>query len=117
MGDRANVLVKYDDKDSGVYLYTHWGGSDLPSTLQQALKKRERWDDSQYLTRIIFCTMVGQDWDGTTGYGISSMVGDGDDRVLEVNVEDATVSFGGKTWTFEEFVKLGSRQIQQVWGG
>lgn len=117
MGDRANILVKDNSEDTGVYLYTHWGGTDLPLRLQQALRKGERWNDSQYLTRIIFCAMVDrEDWDGTTGYGISSIVGDGDDRILEVNVKKAIVSVGGKTWTFDEFARLGSRQIQGIWG-
>lgn len=116
MGDRANILVKDNSEDTGVYLYTHWGGTDLPSRLQQALRKEERWSDSQYLTRIIFCAMIDrEDWDGTTGYGISSMVGDGDDRILEVNVEKATVSVGWRTWTFDEFTGLSSYQIQSVW--
>ena len=31
MEDRANVYVTYSDKEPGVYLYTHWLGTELPS--------------------------------------------------------------------------------------
>jgi hypothetical protein len=102
MGDRANVKVVYED--SVVFLYTHWEGFSLPSTVQNALLKKERWDDGQYLSRIIFQEMIGQDT-SSTGFGISSVVGDGDDRVLIVNVDEQSVSVKEKRWTFDEFLK------------
>ena len=88
MGDRANVKVV--DGDSTVYLYTHWAGTELPETLARALGRQARWDDGQYLARIIFQEMLGDD-DGALGYGISSTVVDGDDRVLVVDVDKQVV--------------------------
>ena len=109
MGDRANVLVRQDNEDNGVWLYTHWDGTELPRTLRNALiRGRERWDDAQYLTRIIFSEMVAGHEMALTGYGISSRVGDGDDRVLEVNVAHQTVSNGTTTWSFEGFIHTSS---------
>lgn len=108
MGDRANVRVVY--ADSSIFLYTHWEGHSLPSTLQNALLKKERWDDGQYLSRIIFQEMIGQDA-GTTGFGISSIVEDGDDRVLIVNVDEQTVSVKEKHWTFDEFLKTDATKV------
>jgi hypothetical protein len=35
MGDRGQVLIK----PLGVYLYTHWGASELGKAVQTALKK------------------------------------------------------------------------------
>ncbi len=109
MGDRANVKVV--DGDSTLFLYTHWGASDLPETLQTALARRQRWNDGAYLTRIIFQEMVGDDT-GETGFGISSTIGDGDDRVLTVDVDKQTVTIFSqyaainKTVSFQEFVGL-----------
>ena len=55
MGDRGQILIK----DSGVYLYTHWCGYELQGVLKTALERgEERWDDPEYLTRIIFCQML-----------------------------------------------------------
>ena len=83
MGDRANVFMKEQyQEEGGVYLYTHWGGTDLPETVQSAMKKQQRWDDGSYLARIIFCQMIAGHEAGETGYGISATLGDGDDRIL-----------------------------------
>jgi hypothetical protein len=111
MGDRANIHVRENDKDTGVYLYTHHGGTEAPKTLQDALSKRLRWDDCQYLTRIIFCQMVKVDIDGETGFGISAFLGDGASRVLRVNTENKTVSFEDRVWTFEEYLRIDAESI------
>lgn len=76
MGDRASVYIR-EDATRGVFLYTHWGGTELPQTVQAALKRgRERWNDAPYLARIVFCEMVkGVEMD-LTGYGISSYIDD-----------------------------------------
>lgn len=44
MGDKANVLVRQDNDDPGVYLYTHGAGTELPATLQKALAKCLLWN-------------------------------------------------------------------------
>ena len=110
MGDRANI--KLVDGDSTVFLYTHWDGSVLPGTLQRALAKKERWDDGQYLARIIFQEMLGTD-EGTTGYGISSIVGDGDDRILTVDISGQTVSARDAKWSFSDYLNI---DASTVWG-
>jgi hypothetical protein len=100
MGDRGNIIVKYNEDI--VYLYTHWGGSELYSILRRALGKKERWGDHAYLTRIIFCEMVKDDMEGTTGYGISSTEGDGGTDIV-VDVVKQTV----QGQPFEDFIKNG----------
>jgi hypothetical protein len=106
VGDRGNVVVVTRDyetkKESGrVYLYSHWGGSELPQTLQNALKRNVRWNDGAYLTRIIFCQMLaelsGYDAEETlreseTGFGISPDLGDGEYPVLVVDPDLGLVS-------------------------
>jgi hypothetical protein len=93
MGDRAQIKIE----DNGVFLYTHWCGSELKDTLKQALIRGEsRWNDSEYLTRIIFCEMIQHDDDSllkTTGYGIStSKHVDLEHNLLVVNCEEKTVT-------------------------
>jgi hypothetical protein len=107
MGDRANVYVKDFEEGSGTYLYSHWGGTELPEVVQTVLAKRARWDDNPYLARMIFSEMVKDDIDGETGYGISATVGDGDDRVLVVDPNTQTIWREGSTkrpLSFEQYV-------------
>jgi hypothetical protein len=112
MGDRANVCVKGWGNEGDVFLYTHWTGTELPQIVQTALARRERWDDNSYLTRIIFCEMVKGDEDGSTGYGISATVGDGDDRVLVVDPNTETLWREGREdspISFEQYVTFAGK--------
>lgn len=89
MGDRSNIIIK--SGNSKVYLYTHWGGSELKNVLKKALERgKNRWDDGQYLARIIFCEMIKDDVMGETGFGISSERGDGGSDIL-VSVDNQEV--------------------------
>lgn len=104
MGDRANIRLK--DSESGVmYFYSHWGGSELPLTLKSALVRgKDRWDDSPYLSRIIFCEMIKDDVLDNTGFGLSTYETDNEHTIIEVDTEKNTVSIGGRTWTFDEYI-------------
>ena len=83
MGDRANVVVL----DNGpVFLYSHWGGHELPETVREALAREERWDDPAYLARIVFCQMVGDDT-GETGFGISTTPPDNEYDLIVLHEE------------------------------
>ena len=95
MGDRANIVVKNSGEQ--VCLYSHWGGSELPDTLRAAMVRgKKRWDDAPYLARIIFCEMVKGDEMETTGFGISQSIGDGDDKVITIDVDDQTVKINDR---------------------
>ncbi len=107
MGDRGNIIVK--DGDSTVYLYTHWTGSDLPESIKASLKRsKDRWDDGQYLARVLFQDMVGKD-NGITGFGISSTMGDGGTDI-EVDVDEQTVD----GVSFTDFVAFGGRNPDEA---
>jgi hypothetical protein len=87
MGDRANIAIRDSFvKDPGpheaVFLYSHWGGSELPQTLHAALSKRWRWNDESYLARIVLDTMTGRGHGQETGYGISIRMPDNEYDVL-----------------------------------
>jgi len=105
MGDRANIVVK--EGDDQVCLYTHWRGSELPDILLTAMKRaKDRITDYQYLTRIIFCEMVKGHEMELTGYGITSKVGGGENRIITVDVDNKTVKIGikGVPIDFEDLV-------------
>ena len=114
MGDRANVHVKANNLDNGVFLYTQFGGKHLPHKLHAALSRKRRWGNTPYLTRIIFDTMVS---DQARGYGVSAFAIDGNDRILWVDCSRQTVSCNHNTWTFSDYVKLETDQLDKVWSG
>lgn len=91
MGDRGNIVVEQSD-GSRIFLYAHWDGSELPGILQRALKKRWRWSDEAYLTRIIFSEMIKDSVMAETGYGISTYLIDNQHPLLVVNCDKDRVS-------------------------
>lgn len=106
MGDRANIIMQgeTDTFPYPVYFYSHWKGRDIYTDLQKALEKsKSRWGDPAYLARIIFCQLVAGDALGLTGYGISTVMGDGGTE-LWVNTDDKLVKDDEKQWTYEEFI-------------
>ena len=80
-----------------VYLYTHWSGSELIDTLKAALKRgKNRWNDSEYLARIIFSEMVKGDLMAETGYGIGTeMHGDIEHPVPILDCQTQMISWCG----------------------
>lgn len=85
MGDRGNIAVIQSEGDQ-VWLYSHWGGTELPERLQTGLKAgKGRWNDESYLTKIIFRDAV-RDWSGDTGYGISCRMQDNEHTILVVDI-------------------------------
>lgn len=97
MGDRGNIVVlqrTYSGKDTPdpapaqIWLYSHWGGTDLPNALHKALKMYPgRWDDDSYLTRGILMNMVPKDSHfEETGSGISTQITDNEHDILVCDV-------------------------------
>lgn len=113
MGDRANIAIKQNDlqtKDGEpvhIYFYTHWSGEDLPMILQSALRRGEpRWNDTPYLSRIIFSEMIQDDVLDETGYGISTYICDNEHDIIYIDPESNTVSIGDRQWSFKDYVEL-----------
>lgn len=121
MGTRSQVHFI----NSGVYLYQHWDGNLLASRVQRGLSLNERWDDEEYLTRIIFDSMKSEieaylkkeyGEKPYTGFGIGTTRHWDIEYLVEIDVEKQTVKvlsgFGDDMtpdWigTFEQFVKKG----------
>jgi hypothetical protein len=119
MGDRRNVVLCFDpdDEDRRVYLYTHWYGDQLPLIVQNAIRRRERWDDPPYLSRIIFSEMIGDEKNlkDSMGFGIDVSICDTNypDREIEIYFKDQCIKIGLETWTFEEYMALGSNELPE----
>lgn len=106
MGDRGQVLIK----DNGVYLYTHWSATELTGQVAMALAKQWRWDDPDYLTRIIFDAMTENSHGRETGNGIGTKQAGDIWRLITVDCEGKTVEVAdyGKVQfkgSFEDFIK------------
>lgn len=105
MGNRANVYV-HDGEWTGVYLYTHNGADEVAAEVRTALARKQRWDDDQYLARIIFNTMTMGDEFGETGYGISAYLADGHNRIIDVDTSIRQVRvFDEQPQSFGDFVQ------------
>lgn len=110
MGDRAQVKIVSKYADTPVYLYTHWGASDLDAAVFRAVAKKWRWDDHEYLTRIIFDEMTMGSQGEETGFGIGTSLHGDVWRVIEVNCDTQTISIVdngelAKTVAFEDAQK------------
>ncbi len=127
MGDRGNVIIREKSKPD-IFLYSHWGGSELPGDVKRALAKKWRWDDKAYLTRIIFEEMVPKEQHGDeTGFGIDTQQCDNEHAYVVVDVTKKTVYFeleddkyfgltpaAEKGWTFEEYAAKGPESMDKV---
>lgn len=120
MGDRGNIVIR-ESKGKEVFLYSHWGGNELPSVAQVVLRKQQRWTDESYLARLMFCAMVKGQEDGESGYGISCHRNDYEhfDIVLDVEqqkvflrdpVKGTSKSLGG----FMQFCELTPAQFEKL---
>lgn len=108
MGARAQVKIK----DTGVYLYTHWGSGSIAENVQDALSRRERWNDPEYLARIIFDQMTVGQAGGSTGFGIGASQHGDIEVLITVDTENQLVTVTEiyekqeNTHTFADFVDL-----------
>jgi hypothetical protein len=93
-------------RETGVYLYTHWRGDELLGIVKKAIARKQRWNDVEYLTRIIFCEMINpikrpidvgtamvvQALTDETGFGIGNQQhGDLNVPLIIVDTENQTV--------------------------
>lgn len=87
MGDRGNVAIVQNKSDQ-VWLYSHWGGSELPDRVREGLKAGTgRFNDDSYLTKIIIGHCVPADnWQEETGYGISCRLQDNEHPIIVVDI-------------------------------
>jgi hypothetical protein len=108
MGDRAQVqfLFNTEEQYREVWFYTHNEGWRLPYTITNAIRRgKSRWNDDEYLARIIFSEMIQKDVMAEYGFAIGVYRhADLQYPVIIVDCVRQAVSFDdGKTWKkFEE---------------
>ena len=129
MGDRGNIKVvesffNQEEERQGIYIYSHWGGAELPFRLQNALRKRWRWADVPYLTRIIFEEVIKGEEGTETGFGISLSLCDNSHLIVVVDTKNGgIVRFETEkgecidSWSFERYILLTSKEIQAAFEG
>lgn len=131
MGDRGNIqisqpLVGEATGEASVFFYTHWRGSEVCQVLAKALDdNRETWGDPDYLARIIFNELQGDDR-SNKGFGIGTCEIDPEHPTPEVYWTTRTsrfdtqipnelmVQYNGDMMTGDEFVNLKLPPVQQV---
>lgn len=126
MGNRGQIKVEQRGDDPAVYLYSHWNASGLPALLARALQPGERWDDHEYLARIIFDKLSADTSRDHLGVGIGTNQHGDVWRVIEVDPDEQELRFladtgfdhqtderAGETYSFEEFVasELGDNAV------
>ena len=89
MLENKSVQVEIINKhnSSPVYLYSHNDAMSMVSTVYEILSMQTRWDDADYLARMIFCAMIPKDkWHEEKGYAIGTTLYDGIALLVSLNV-------------------------------
>lgn len=103
-----------------VYLYTHETGDDLLTTVHNVLSRRARWDDPDYLTRMVMCAMIPvEQWQEEKHFGIGTQLYV-DTNILitldtihqRITVQSIDNKYDKFTMKFEEFVTDFFKQAQ-----
>ena len=110
---QVEIFSEYN-KNCPIYLYTHSKGQNLVNIVYEVLSMKRRWDDSDYLTRMIFCAMVPKDsWFDEHGYGIGTSMYDDLDILISLNISDKTIKMQSSSelhtyekMSFDDFVNV-----------
>ena len=110
------------NKDSGqieiispfgrVYLYTHNDAKSLLTIVHNTLSLKVRWDDPDYLSRMLFCEMIPEQfWSSNSGYGIGTQVYADVELLVSLDTVNQKITlssgsheFSNFSMSFEEFV-------------
>lgn len=110
MGDRGQI--EFIMEEGSLYFYTHWRASELPDLVRAALaRSRERWDQPDYLTRIIVSEVMVDEIRELTGYGFALSPYVDAWRTVVINLGDNEVAVhddddvdSDEFFSFEDFV-------------
>jgi hypothetical protein len=73
--NKSSGQVEIIGPDGRVYLYTHRTAHTLVSEVYDALSQQKRWDDPDYLSKMVFCRMIPLEcWKEETGFGIGTQL-------------------------------------------
>jgi hypothetical protein len=101
VGDRANFGFRQGE--DVIFLYGHWAGYEMLKTLADALKaSAPRWNDVAYGTRWTISNIIGTDWAGEYGWGLTvNALCDNEHSIPVVDFAKGTVSLHQYDWKAE----------------
>ena len=118
MSTRSQVKLISSDFSTPIYLYQHCDGYALYKIVCNAIARQDRWDDPEYLSRIIFSEMLLNGGDNaltsSTGYGISTTQNGDVEYIVEVNMNDQTLTEYegyGNDWSIKTHCKFADATI------
>lgn len=100
MGDRANFGLRQVDGNT-IFVYGHWAGENMLAKFANALDAAQARTphDEAYANRIIISQLVGEDWAGTLGWGVTiNYMPDNEHKVPVYDFSDDTVSLYDYDW-------------------
>lgn len=85
-----------------IYLYSHNTANELVSVVSDVLLRQVRWDDPDYLSRMIFCRMIPKNkWDDELGFGIGTQLYKDVNMLLTLDTVHQTIKISS---AFETYV-------------
>jgi hypothetical protein len=95
-----------------VYLYTHDTANTLVKDVYDALQVGKRWDDPDYLSKMIFCRMLPLEcWLEDKGFGIGTQMYNDVNLLISVNTVQQIITihsmedkYNKIMLTFQEFI-------------
>jgi hypothetical protein len=98
-----------------VFLYTHDMAHHMVHTLYDVLSKKEKWNDPDYFTRMLFCRMVPKElWYSNEKFGIGTQMYADIKYLITIHVQQQKIlmnhwdEYGiishGDYYTYEEFL-------------
>ena len=87
-----------------VYLYTHDTARNLLSNVYNVLAREKRWDDPDYLARMIFCEMIPEAfWNTETGFGIGTQLYADVELLISLDVLNQKITVSSGLHEFDNF--------------
>jgi len=129
MGDRANFGIRQNDGNT-IFVYGHWAGHEMLARFAHALDHAQnfgRINDPAYGTRIIISQLIGDDWSGDLGWGITvNHLADNEHKVPVFDFALQTVTLYDYDWkagvltdiivefTLNEFIRKYAKTLMEV---
>lgn len=102
MGNRAALGIRVSPEHV-IFVYQHWAPDQLFKQYAEAFKvalPRIKQGDSDYAASIVVRQIVGNDWGGEYGFGLSVNRYSGTEhKTLVLDIKSETVSLYPENWT------------------
>lgn len=84
-----------------VYLYSHNTANELVNVVDEVLSRKVRWDDPDYLARMLFCKMIPKDkWNDELGFGIGTQLYTDVNMLLSLDTVHQTIKISSSFETY-----------------